>query len=152
MSTIRRLVAVLVATALTVAGGAVLSTTTAHADPPGSVIQETVVYTTVQPFESGTFRGDCPISHPWLINRQFAHGRLVPDGVHVNATGGIVVTAGVPLDARTTRTTKGGHEFDSWKAVSGVYTNVDFVPNFINITLECTHDWDLAKHAIKKQT
>lgn len=152
MPTIRRLGAVLAATVVTFAGGAALSPASAHADPPGRVIQETVVFTSVGPFASGTFRGDCPLSHPWLINRQFVRGLLVPDGVHVNGSEGIVVTAGVPLDARTTRTTKGGHEFDSWKAVSGVYTNVAFVEGFLNITLECTDDWDLAKHEIRKLT
>lgn len=152
MSPIRRLALVLAANALAFAGGATLSPAAAHADPPGSVIQETIVFTSVGAFGSGTFRGDCPLSHPWLINRQFVHGLLVPDGVHVNGSDGIVVTAGVPLDARTTRTTKGGHEFDSWKAVSGVYTNVAFVEGFLNITLECTDQWDLAKHEIRKLT
>ncbi len=129
--------------------GAVVSPATAspgggvHADPPGEVIRYPIYERNFNGlWANDRFSGSCPTTHPYLTDKRFSNDRILPAGVIVT-TASSVATLVVATSSETR--IEGKKEFVAVKSIEGSWTNWGLGAGSINITLECTNDWKLAR-------
>ena len=121
--------------------GAVVSP--AAADPPGEVIRVSIYERNFDGlWASERFSGSCPTTHPYLTDKRFGNDRILPRGVIVT-TASSVATLVIATGGETRM--EGKKEFTAIKGVEGSWTNWGLGAGSINITLECTNDWKLAR-------
>ena len=114
-----------------------------HADPPGEVIRVTIYDRNYDGlFANDRFSGSCPTTHPYLTDKQYSNDRILPRGVIVTTS------TSVATFVRATSSEdrmEGKKLFRAVKSIEGAWTNWGLGGGNVNITLECTNDWKLAR-------
>ena len=114
-----------------------------HADPPGEVIRVTIYDRNYDGlFASDRFSGSCPTTYPYLTDKRYSNDRILP--------GGVIVTTSTSVATFVRATSsedrmEGRKLFRAVKSIDGSWTNWGLGGGNVNITLECTNEWKLAR-------
>jgi hypothetical protein len=155
MFTYRRLAAAIAAIGALAVGSAMASPAAAlapaavtaeggvHADAPGDVIRWPIYERNYFGlWANDRFSGSCPASHPYLTDKYFSRDRILPRGVIVTAPSTV---ATLVIATSSEDRFEGKKLFRAIKSIEGSWTNWDLGGGTVNVTLECTNDWKLAR-------
>jgi hypothetical protein len=114
-----------------------------RADAPGEVIRWPIYDRNYEGlWANDRFSGSCPSSHPYLTDKYFSRDRILPRGVIVTASSSV---ATLVIATSSEERMEGKKLFRAIKSIEGSWTNWSLGSGNVNITLECTNDWKLAR-------